>query len=227
MSGLHGRQVAVLGAGGALGDGLVASFAAAGAHVLALGRSLPADPQRIEHVDYRRVDVLDEAALAEAFDAAAELWAVVNTVGGFAGKVALRDLDAEELTEQLRLNLTTAALVTKHALRRLTERGAGRLIHTASRAALVTAGSGFAYSVSKLGVVHLVEMAARETHGSEITVNAVVPSLIDTSANRAAMPDAPHEKWPSVDEIAPVYEFLASPAAATVSGASVPVYGRS
>ena len=96
-------------------------------------------------------------------------------------------------------------------------------MHTASRAAQVREGQGFAYSVSKLGVLHLVAMAADETRGTGITVNCVVPSIIDTPANRAAMPDADHESWPQVDDIARAYLFLASPRAHLVSGAAVPV----
>ena len=96
-------------------------------------------------------------------------------------------------------------------------------MHTASRAALATKGSGFAYSVSKLGVLHLVSMAADETRGTGITVNCVVPSIIDTPANRSAMPSAGHASWPKIADIAPAYLFLASPAARLISGAAVPV----
>ena len=88
---------------------------------------------------------------------------------------------------------------------------------------MVTKGSGFAYSVSKLGVLHLVSMAADEVRGTGITVNCVVPSIIDTPANRAAIPDADHDAWPKVPDIARTYVFLASPASGLVNGAAVPV----
>jgi NAD(P)-dependent dehydrogenase (short-subunit alcohol dehydrogenase family) len=113
--------------------------------------------------------------------------------------------------------------VTKHALRRMSTAGQGRIVHTASRAAVVTRGSDFAYSVSKLGVMHLVSMAAGETRGTGITVNCVVPSIIDTPANRSAMPDADHDSWPKIPDVAQAYLFLASPAAKLISGAAVPV----
>lgn len=105
------------------------------------------------------------------------------------------------------------------------ETGEGRLVHTASTAAVEIDGVGFAYSVSKLGVTHLVRTAALQTRGTGITVNAVVPSIIDTPANRRAMPDAAHERWPAPGDIAAVYMFLASPAAKLISGGSLPVYG--
>jgi NAD(P)-dependent dehydrogenase (short-subunit alcohol dehydrogenase family) len=225
MSELAGRRVVVVGAAGALGGGLAAAFVAAGAAVKGFDRTVPSEAHRQDGVGYLAVDVLDDAALGSAFDADAPPWAVVNVVGGFAGASAFTALDPEELTTQLHLNLTSAALITKHALRRMSEVGEGRLVHTSSRAALVTMGTGFAYSVSKLGVLHLVQMAAHETHGRNITVNAVVPSIMDTPANRAAMPSADHERWPKISDVAAVYLFLASPAAHLVSGAAVPVYG--
>ena len=117
----------------------------------------------------------------------------------------------------------TAALITKHALRVMRSSGEGRIVHTASRAGMVSAGSGFAYSVSKLGVLHLVSMAADEVRGTGITVNCVVPSIIDTPANRAAMPKANHDAWPKVADVARSYLYLASPAAGLVNGAAIPV----
>lgn len=224
---LAGRRVFVAGAAGALGDALVAAFLAAGASVTGLDRTVPDSARQRESVRYQAIDVLDDAATGAVFDALPVPWAVLNAVGGFAGARAFTDLDVDELRDQLELNLTSAALLTKHALRRMAETGEGRVVHTASRAALDTEGSGFAYSVSKLGVLHLVEMAARETHGTGITVNAVVPSIMDTPGNRTAMPSACHELWPKLEDVAAVYVFLASSAAQLVSGAAVPVYGRS
>jgi NAD(P)-dependent dehydrogenase (short-subunit alcohol dehydrogenase family) len=220
-----GRHVVVVGAAGALGAALATAFAAAGATVTGLARAVPDSARQIGGVDYEALDVLDDDGLGAWFDSAAPPWAVVNVVGGYAGHRRLPSLDPAELLAQLTLNLTSAALITKHALRRMGEAGEGRLVHTASRAALVTDGSGFAYSVSKLGVLHLVQMAAAETHGTGITVNAVVPGIMDTPANRSAMPGAAHERWPKVEDVAAVYLFLASPAAHLVSGAAVPVYG--
>jgi len=213
----------VFGAAGALGAGLAAAFAAEGAALIGVDRSAPTTDRRLEGASYHAVDVLDDGALAALFDAAPTPWAVVNTVGGFAPYVRLTDLDPAVLTGQLELNLMTAALVTKHALRRMRAAGQGRLVHTASRAATVTRGQGFAYSVSKLGVLHLVSMAADEVRGTGITVNCVVPSIIDTPANRSAMPDADHASWPKIPDVAQAYLFLASPGAHLVSGAAVPV----
>ena len=221
--GFAGQAVMVFGATGALGAGLASAFMAEGAAVTGVDRSEPTGDRRLDGVGYRAVNVLDDAALGGLFDDGPAPWAVVNTVGGFAGHTPLPELDPAVLTGQLELNLVTAALITKHALRRMTEAGQGRVVHTASRAAVVTRGSGFAYSVSKLGVLHLVTMAADEVRGTGITVNCVVPSIIDTPANRSAMPDADHAAWPKVPDIARTYLFLASPGAQLVSGAAIPV----
>jgi NAD(P)-dependent dehydrogenase (short-subunit alcohol dehydrogenase family) len=217
------RTVMVFGAAGALGGGLASAFAAEGAAVIGVDRAEPTGARRLEGASYHAVDVLDDTALGALFDDVPVPWAVVNTVGGFAPHSPLTALDPAVLTGQLELNLLTAALVTKHALRRMAAAGQGRLVHTASRAAVVTRGQGFAYSVSKLGVMHLVTMAADEVRDTGITVNCVVPSIIDTPANRSAMPDADHASWPKIPDIAQAYLFLASPGAHLVSGAAVPV----
>ena len=220
---LNGRAVVVVGAGGALGAGLCAAFAAAGARVTGAELRDPDQVAVVDGVRYEQTDVTDEVSLAALFDRGPAPWAVVNTVGGFAPRRPLAGLDLGELNRQLQLNLVTAALVTKHALRVMQPAGEGRIVHTASRAATVTEGAGFAYSVSKLGVLHLVTMAAHEVRGTGITVNAVVPSIIDTPANRAAMPNSDHDAWPKVADIAGSYLYLSSPAARLVNGAALPV----
>jgi NAD(P)-dependent dehydrogenase (short-subunit alcohol dehydrogenase family) len=222
-TGYAGRTVLVFGATGALGGGLAAAFAAAGAAVAGADKHLPTAARRLDGVRYHEVDVLDDAAVGSLFRAEQAPWAVINTIGGYAPHGPLDALDPGELTAQLNLNLVSAALVTKHALAALRRAGQGRIVHTASRAAQVTRGQGFAYSVSKLGVLHLVAMAADETRGTGITVNCVLPSIIDTPANRAAMPDADHASWPKVADIARAYLFLAAPEAHLVSGAAIPV----
>src|ERR1700722_5559018 len=220
---LAGQTVLVFGAAGALGAGVSAAFVEAGAAVVGVDRALPPAGRPLPGVRYESADVLDDAAVGALFDAEPHLWAAVNTVGGFAPKKPLADLDPDELTSQLQLNLVSAALITKHALRVLQRGGHGRIVHTASRAGVVHAGTGFAYSVSKLGVLHLVAMAADEVRGTGITVHCVVPSIIDTPANRAAIPAANHDAWPKVQDIARSYVYLASPAASLVNGASIPV----
>jgi NAD(P)-dependent dehydrogenase (short-subunit alcohol dehydrogenase family) len=218
-----GRAVVVFGATGALGSGVAAAFAAAGASVTGVGKTEPAAEDRLAGVRYASADVLSDEAVGALLDAARPLWAVVNTVGGYAPRRPLAETDPAELNRQLTLNLVSAAVITKHALRVMQSAGVGRIVHTASRAGVVSKGAGFAYSVSKLGVLHLVLMAADEVRGTGVTVNCVVPSIIDTPANRAAMPSANHDAWPKVADLARSYLYLASPEAALINGAALPV----
>jgi NAD(P)-dependent dehydrogenase (short-subunit alcohol dehydrogenase family) len=222
-SGLSGREVVVFGAAGALGAGVAAAFADAGAVVIGVDRVIPPAERQLSGISYDTVDVLDDTAVAALLDARPAPWAVINTVGGFAPRRPLAELDPAELHAQLQLNLVSAAIITKNALDVMLPAGDGRIVHTASRAGTVDAGYGFAYSVSKLGVLHLVSMAAYEVRGTGITVNCVVPTIIDTPANRAAMPDADHESWPKVSDIAFSYIYLASPDSHLVNGAAIPV----
>ena len=221
--GLSGREVLVFGATGALGAGVASMFADMGAVVRGAAGHVPAADRQLTGVQYQSVDALDDAALGELFDASPAPWAVINTIGGYAPKRLLAELDSAELTKQIEVNLVSAALITKHALRVMKPVGEGRIVHTASRAATVTAGNGFAYSVSKLGVLHLVKMAADEVRGTGITVNSVIPSIIDTPVNREALPNADHDTWPKVRDIAINYIYLASPDALLVNGAAIPV----
>jgi NAD(P)-dependent dehydrogenase (short-subunit alcohol dehydrogenase family) len=218
-----GRAVLVFGASGALGAGVAAAFAAAGAAVTGVDKVAPAAERKQAGMSYLSADVFSDVAVAALFESTPAPWAVINTVGGFAPHRPFAELDAEELAGQLELNLVSAALITKHALRVMRPAGAGRIVHTASRAGVVSKGSGFAYSVSKLGVLHLVAMAADEVRSSGITVNCVVPSIIDTPANRAAMPSSDHDAWPKVADIARTYLYLAAPGSGLINGAAVPV----
>ena len=219
----EGRAVLVFGASGALGAGVAAALAEHGASVTGADRAKPPADRMLDGVSYREADAGDEGSVRALFDSVPAPWAVLNTVGGFAGQRPLADLDLAELTGQISLNLVTAALITKHALRVMQPNGQGRIVHTASRAGVVTAGAGFAYSVSKAGVLHLVSMAADEVRGSGITVNCVVPSIIDTPANRAAIPDANYASWPKIPDVAQTYVYLASPGSGLVNGAALPV----
>lgn len=223
MSDFTGRIVVVTGASGALGAGLAQAFAADGAQVVGVDREGPDDRAVVDGVRYESADLTDDADVAALFDRLGTPWAVVNTVGGFAPRSPIAELDLADLNGQLTLNLTTSTLVTKHALRVMQPVGEGRIVLTASKAASATQSNGFSYSVSKLAVLHLARMASEDVAGTGITVNSVVPSIIDTPANRASMPDADHDRWPKVPDIARAYVFLASPESNAVNGAALPV----
>ena len=235
---LAGRRIIVLGARGGLGRSVVERLRTDGASVTAAD-SRPADDVSVAAADYRpaagadrhedvshvTVDALDEASVAAAF-AASPPAAVVHLIGGYTPPQPLSGLDVSVLRQQLELNLVTAAIVTKHAMPVLAAQDGGALVHVSSRVAAEKGENGFAYSVSKLGVVRLVEAAAAEGRAQGVRVNCIMPSIIDTPTNRAALPEAEHDRWPKPSELAAVLAFLVSDDAVLISGAAIPVYGR-
>jgi NAD(P)-dependent dehydrogenase (short-subunit alcohol dehydrogenase family) len=224
---LLGRTIMVLGGTGNLGRAVVERLRSDGAAVVVADARLPDDGGRLPDLRYVAVDALDEASVAAALGGLSPApSAVVNLIGGYTPPQPLAELDLSILRQQLDLNLLTAAVVTKHAMPLLGARGGGTIVHTSSRVAAQTGANGFAYSVSKLGVVRLVEAAAAEGRDHGVTVNCIMPSIIDTPANRAAMPDAQHDRWPKPAELAAVLAFLVSDDAALISGAAIPVFGR-
>ena len=223
---LTGRRIVVLGGTGGLGHEVTARFRDDGASVLVADARPPRDDRRHEGVEYVTVDVLDEASVAGAFAASPAPQAIVNLIGGYTPPQPLSGLDVSVLRQQLELNLVTAAIVTKHAMPVLAAQGGGALVLVSSRVAAEKGENGFAYSVSKLGVVRLVEAAAAEGREQGVRVNCIMPSIIDTPANRAAMPDAMHHHWPKPSQLAAVLAFLVSDEAILISGAAIPVYGQ-
>jgi NAD(P)-dependent dehydrogenase (short-subunit alcohol dehydrogenase family) len=218
--------IVVLGAAGGLGRAVTERFRDDRAPVLAFDARIPDAAHRQDGVSYVAVDALDEGSVSAAFAAVPAAAAVVNLIGGYTPPQALAALDIGVLREQLELNLVSAAIVTKYALPMLAARGGGAIVHVSSRVAREKWETAFSYSVSKLGVVRLVEEAAAEGREDGVRVNCILPSIIDTPANRAALPAARHERWPKPAELAAVLSFLVSDDAALISGAAIPVYGR-
>jgi NAD(P)-dependent dehydrogenase (short-subunit alcohol dehydrogenase family) len=224
--GLSGRRIIVFGGTGGLGGAVVERFRADGASVLVADARLPGESDRHDDVHYVAVDALDEASVSAALATEPTPAAVVSLIGGYTPPQPLPALDIGVLRHQLDLNLVTAAIVTKHAMPLLAAGGGGPIVLVSSRVATEKGENGFAYSVSKLGVVRLVEAAAAEGREQGVRVNCIMPSIIDTPANRAAMPNARHHRWPKPSELAAVLAFLVSDDATLISGAAIPVYGR-
>ncbi len=221
-----GRRIIVLGGTGGLGQVVVERFRSDGASVLVADSRLPADADRRVDLDYVTVDALDEASVAAAFAVTPPPQAVINLIGGYTPPQPLPELDIAVLGKQLEMNLVTAAIVTKYAMPLLAAQAGGAIVHVSSRIATENGENSFAYSVSKLGVLRLVEAAGAEGRQLGVRVNCIMPSIIDTPANRAALPRAHHDRWPKPSELAAVLAFLVSDDAALISGAAIPVYGR-
>lgn len=227
MPPITNRLVVVAGGAGGLGRAVVTELAGRGARIVSGERRPPRDDARVAAVDYRILDAGDEASVSSFFEGLPEPpLALVNTIGGYAAGPSIAESEVAQWRQQLELNLISAALLTKWAVRRMAPVKVGRIVHVASRAATETGAHAFGYSVAKLGVVRLVEAAAAENLQGGITVNCVLPSIMDTPANRAAMPKADFMRWTRPEQVAKVIAFLVSDDAELVSGAALPVYGR-
>ena len=182
-------------------------------------------------IEGHRVDVTDEIAARQLVDRVlaehGRLDALVNTVGGYAGGVNLWELETKVFEQQLALNLRSGYALSRAAIPVMLKQKYGALVNVASKAALDHAAGAAAYAASKAGALALMDSLAAEVKGTGVRVNSVLPSIIDTEANRQAMPDADFSKWPKPQEIARVILFLCSDDARVIQGAAVPVYGDS
>ena len=152
-----------------------------------------------------------------------EVWASVQIAGGFAMAPVL-DVTVDDLQAMWNMNVVTCFLACREAIRRFD--GGGRLVNVAARPAVVPTGGMVAYSVSKAAVAALTLALSEEVKGQGVLINAILPSIIDTPANRRAMPNADFSSWPTPAELARAIVYLASTANAVTTGALVPVYGR-
>jgi NAD(P)-dependent dehydrogenase (short-subunit alcohol dehydrogenase family) len=222
------KVVVVTGASGALGKVVAEMALARGARVAGVDHSpsqIPATPTRIE---LGGVDLSDATAAKKAIDAVASHFgtidALFNIAGGFAFETVAEG-DPKTWQRMYALNLLTALNASRAAIPYLSASPAGRIVNIGAMGAL-QAGAGMgAYAASKSGVHRLTEALATEWKG-KINVNAVLPSIIDTPANRASMPKADFSKWVTPQELGEVILFLASEAASAVTGALIPVSGR-
>jgi NAD(P)-dependent dehydrogenase (short-subunit alcohol dehydrogenase family) len=178
-----------------------------------------------EPVELIEADLFDPAAAESAVAAVDELDAVVNLVGGFTDGPKLHETDPKEFERLMRLNLAPAFLLARPAVPRLIERGGGAFVCVSSRTALRPYPGGGAYSVAKASVLALVNALDVEYRKEGVRCNAILPSVIDTPANREAQPDADYSKWVKPDQVANVVSFLVSGKSVVTSGAAVPVYG--
>ncbi len=187
--------------------------------------------ERRDGVELIRADLFDPGAVDAVVSAAvaargAPLRGVVNLVGGFAAGGRVHETEIEEFDKQFRLNLRPTYLVTHAALPHLIEHGGGSVVCVGTRAALRPFPGAAGYIASKAAVIAFAQAVAAEYRDDAVRCNAILPSVIDTPANRASMPDADHDRWVKPAEIAGVIAYLLSRESGPVSGAAIPVYGR-
>ena len=150
---------------------------------------------------------------------------LINVVGGYIGGKKVTEMTGKEWDLMMNLNLKTAFLISKHVVGQMVKQGSGKVVHVAARLGLKGIAGNSAYGASKSGLIRLVESLSDEVKDKNINVNCVLPSIIDTGANRKDMPDADFSKWVKPSEIARVMLFLASDDSKSINGAAIPVYG--
>ncbi len=233
------KHLVVTGGTGSLGSAVAGLLLEAGATC-----SIPCyDAEELDGFDLRDhenlfyktgIDLTDEQASVDFYDDAVEnfgdLWASIHIAGGF-GMGRIEETPKADFMKQLNMNLVTCYNSCRAAIPhiRSSKNEGGRIVNIASRPAVEPRqGAGMtAYTTAKAGVAALTQSLAAEVAGEDILVNAVAPSIIDTPANRQAMPDADHDRWPKPREIARQVVFLASPLNRVTRGGVIPVYGKS
>jgi NAD(P)-dependent dehydrogenase (short-subunit alcohol dehydrogenase family) len=225
------RHVMVTGGTGALGRAVVGALIERGAHchvsymIEAEAKSFP----HKQNVTLHAVeDLASEATVDKLYDGVPKLWASIHLAGGFAMN-SIADTDKAKLMAQLDTNFVACFLCCRAAVKAIGRAGGGgRIVNVAARPGLEwRSGAGMvAYAASKAAVAAMTTALAEEVVKDGILVNAVAPSIMDTPANRTAMPKADFSTWPKVEEVAATIVFLASPENAVTRGGVVPVYGK-
>jgi NAD(P)-dependent dehydrogenase (short-subunit alcohol dehydrogenase family) len=237
MSGqFEGRVVLVAGGTGGLGRAVSLAFLKENARVVATYRNQAewdalksAAGTSGSQLEGYIVDVTDEAAVRQLIEKIlakhGRLDALVNTVGGYAGGLKLWEMETKIFDQMLALNLRSGFALSRAAVRAMLKQGHGAIVNVASKAAFDHAAGAAAYGASKAAAVAMLDSLAADLKGSGVRVNSILPSIIDTEANRKAMPKADFSKWPKPEDIARVILFLCSDESRVIHGAAIPVYG--
>lgn len=150
---------------------------------------------------------------------------LINVVGGYLGGKSVAEVDETEWDKMMNMNLKSAFLISKHVIPLMLSAKHGKIVHISSRTGLKSDGYDSAYSASKSGLIRLIESISEEVKEHNINVNCILPSTIDTEANRKAMPDSDFSKWVKTEDLANLMLFLCSDEAKVINGAAIPVYG--
>lgn len=227
---MQGKTVVLTGAAGNLGRAVIARLLTSGANVVALDRPGPALAAIKDVQTIAVADLADEAECASTFSSIAAAYAridgVIHTVGGFAW-AGLADSGPALFEQQFRMNVLTTLNVLRASIAHMRIANHGSIVAVGAGAALRAPSGMAAYAAAKSAVHRMVESFADELRDQHIRVNAVLPSTMDTPQNRADMPDADPAKWTKTSEVAETIAFLISDAASGITGALIPVPGRS
>ena len=225
MGSFAGKQLVITGGTGALGQAVVKTLLDQGAtcHVTWLFEQELESFDLADQVTLHQVDCGDESAVVSLFGGLDGLWGSIHIVGGF-GMSPIRETSLDAFRQMQQLNAETCFLCCREAVRTL--KMGGRIVNVSARPVVEPYGGAIAYAASKAAVASITGCLADEVKAEGILVNAVVPSILDTPANRQSMPDADFDSWPKVEQVASTIAWLASPENAVTSGTLVPVFGR-
>lgn len=232
-----GKVALVAGGAGGLGRAVSLAFLREGAKVVVpwyieaeFDALRTAAAEHASALEGERLDMTDEAAVAgfvaDLVARHGRLDAVVNTIGGYAGGIKLWEMETQTFANMMALNLRAGFMLARAVMPAMVKQGYGSLVNVAARAAFDHAAGATAYAASKSAALAMIDCLAADAKGTGVRVNSILPSIIDTLANRRAMPDADFDAWPKPEDIARVILFLSSDAAKTIHGAAVPVYGN-
>jgi len=235
-----GKIVLVAGGTGGLGQAVTLAFLEESANVLVtyrrqeefvrLDKAASASAATGSSLQSHQVDVTDEAPVRRLTDgiisSRGRVDVLVNAVGGYAGGMALWEPDSTVFEQMLSLNLRSGYVLSRVIVPVMLKQRSGAIVNVASRTAEDHAAGAAAYAASKAAAVAMIDSLAADLKGTGVRANSVLPSIIDTEANRKAMPKADFSKWPKPSDIARVILFLSSDEARLIHGAAVPVYGN-
>jgi len=227
------KIVLVTGGTGALGRAITAAFIASDAKVVSsyvIDREIEQLKKESKAVvELIKTDVTKEEEVEKlvlsVISKYGRIDVLVNVVGGYLGGKSVSELDEKEWDLMMTMNLKSAFLISKHVIPQMVSSKYGKIMHVSSRTGLKSSGYDSAYAASKSGLIRLVESLSEEVKDSNINVNCIMPSTIDTEANRRAMPTADHSKWVKLQDLANVMLFLCSDEANVITGAAIPTYG--
>jgi NAD(P)-dependent dehydrogenase (short-subunit alcohol dehydrogenase family) len=230
----RGKAVLVAGGTGGLGRAVSLSFLNEGAKVLVTYRGeeefstlKKSAADGASSLSGSAVDVTRDDDVKQLVRKLGRVDVMINAVGAYAGGSALWQTPLEVFDRMISLNVRSGYILSRHVVPAMMSQGSGAIVNVSSRAAVDHAAGASAYAASKAAALAMMDSLAADLKGTGVRVNTVMPSIIDTQANRAAMPGADYAKWPKPEEIANVILFLCSDDARLIHGAAVPVYGAS
>jgi NAD(P)-dependent dehydrogenase (short-subunit alcohol dehydrogenase family) len=224
-----GKNVLVAGGTGGLGRAVTLAFLEESANVIVTYRRQE-ELGGLGKADGNPIDVTDETAVRRLTEGLVakhgRIDVLVNAVGGYAGGAPLWETDSKVLDQMLSLNVRAGYILCRAIVPVMVKQKSGSIVNVSARLAVDHAAGAAAYAASKAAAVAMIDSLAADLKGTGVRANSILPSIIDTEANRNAMPKADFSKWPKPADIAQVILFLCSDDARLIHGASVPVYGH-